>query len=84
MKDLFHIIDDAQIILKSKGVFYQKKLYRRGDRLYAGWGAGYIRIGGQSATSCPNVSWESMDLPDHLVLAKGELGAPVIQMYADK
>lgn len=59
--NLFHIIEDAQVILRSKGVFYQKKLYHRGNRLYAGWGGGFIRIGSGDATSNPNVSWESMD-----------------------
>ena len=59
--NLFHIIEDAQIVLRSKGVFYQKKLYRRGNRLYAGWGGGFIRIGAGDATSNPNVSWEGID-----------------------
>ena len=62
MTDLFHIIEDAQIIIRSKGVFYQKNLYRRGDRIYAGMGAGFIRIsGGDTTRSLPSsvrfVSW---------------------------
>lgn len=77
MKDLFHVIDDAQIILRSKGVFYQKKLYRRGDRIYAAMGTGFIRIGSGDATSAPNVSWETMDLPPGVKLAKGKLGEPL-------
>lgn len=79
MKDLFHIIEDAQIVMRQKGIFYQKKLYRRGDRLYAGWGTGFIRIGGRSATSQPNVSWGSMDLPSEMVLINDEFGNPRIQ-----
>ena len=45
MKDLFHIVDEAQVILKSGGVFYQRKVYRRGRRLYAEHGGGFIRLG---------------------------------------
>lgn len=60
---MFHIVEDAQIVLRSRGVFYQKKLYRRGTRLYAGWAGGFIRIGAGDATSNPNVSWEEIDVP---------------------
>lgn len=78
MNDLFHIIDDAQVILRSKGVFRQAKVYRRGDRLYAGWGSGFIRLGGRDATSCPNVSYEALSLPDDIKLTRGTTGEPVI------
>jgi len=71
--NLFHIIDDAQVILRSKGVYYQKKVYRRDKRLYAAWGGGFIRLGGQEATSNPNVSWEALD---GVSTTTGELGAP--------
>ena len=73
--NLFHIIDDAQVILRSKGVYYQKKVYRRDRRLYAAWGSGFIRLGGQEATSNPNVSWEALD---GLTVNTGELGAPYV------
>lgn len=75
MADLFHILNDAQIVLRAKGVFYQRKLYKRGDRLYAGHGGGFIRIGGGDSTSCPGISWESIDAPGHL-FGVGQLGAP--------
>lgn len=71
--NLFHIIDDAQVILRSKGVYYQKKVYQRGKRLYAAWGGGFIRLGGNEATSNPNVSWEDLD---GVSTTTGELGAP--------
>ena len=58
---MFHILNDTQVILRSRGVFYQKKVYYRGDRLYAAWGGGYIRLGSGDATSNPNVSWEELD-----------------------
>lgn len=65
--NLFHIIEDAHVILLSKGVYKQSKVYRRGDRLFAGYGAGFIRLGGMMSdrgeTSCPGVSYETLDLP---------------------
>lgn len=80
MTDLFHVIEDAQIILRSKGTFYQKKVYRRRDRLYAAWGSGFIRIGAGDATSNPHVSWEGMDLPASVKIQKGLAGTPMLVM----
>ena len=78
MTELFHIIEDAQVVLSSKGVFHQKKVYRRGDRLYAGWGSGFIRLGGGDATSNPNVSWEGIDLPEGLNVRMDRMKGPVL------
>ena len=50
---MFHILNDTQVILRSRGVFYQKKVYYRGG--------GYIRLGSGDATGNPNVSWEELD-----------------------
>lgn len=63
MNDLFHIIEDAYAILLHKGVYHQRKVYWRGDRLFAAWGSGFIRIGGHRTTSCPGVSCEGLDIP---------------------
>lgn len=81
MSDLFHIIDDAQVILRSKGVFHQKKLYRRGNRIYAAWGSGFIRIGGGDATSCPGVSYESLDLPEYIKTTPGPTREPLLVQF---
>ena len=35
---LFHIIDDVQVITRSRGVYRQVPLYRRGFELFAGHG----------------------------------------------
>ena len=40
----FHVIDDAAAILRVKGVYRQVKLYRRGDALFAGYGAGFDKL----------------------------------------
>ena len=36
--ELFHIIPDAQVILNMKGTFFQRKVYRRGTRLWCNRG----------------------------------------------
>jgi hypothetical protein len=68
MDTLFHIIDDAHVVMKAGGVFYQKKVFIRGDRLFAGWGSGFVRIGPIDSTSRPKVSWESIDLPAFITM----------------
>jgi hypothetical protein len=46
--NLFHRIDDAQAIVRSKGgVFKQAELYSRGDRLYVKHGGGFVRVDGK-------------------------------------
>ena len=66
----FHIIDDGAAILRSKGVYRQVKVYRRGKDIYAGYGNGFIKLGIGSATTLPNVSYDGIEaegviLSDH-------------------
>ena len=56
MKDLFHIVDEAQVVLKS---------------------GGFIRLGSHDATSCPKVSWESLDYPAETPITFDKLQGPV-------
>ena len=79
MDNLFHIIDGAQVVMKSRGVFHQKKVYIRGDRLFAGWGSGFVRIGPCDSTSAPNVSWESIDLPSYIAMSPKTAIATVVK-----
>lgn len=71
--NLFHVVDDTHVILRSKGVYRQAKVYRRGDALYAGWGNGFVQLRGNDGTSNPNVSWEETDAP----FVRGKFGHPV-------
>jgi hypothetical protein len=64
---LFHCVDGAQVITRTKGIFHQRPVYRRGARLYAGTGGGFIRLGQGDATSNPNTAWEGLDIPDYLL-----------------
>jgi len=57
----FHVIEDSAVILRSKGMFRQAKVYRRGNDVYAGWGNAFIRLMRGSATTHPNVSWDEIE-----------------------
>jgi len=59
----FHVIEDAAVILRAKGVYRQAKAYRRGIGFYAGYGSGFIRLYRDGGTSVPNVAWEGHDGP---------------------
>lgn len=83
--NLFHRIDDAQAIVRTKtGVFKQTELYSRGDRLYVKHAGGFARIDGHNSngeswgTSSPSLS--VIDLPDLLdVDFGGKWGVPIIK-----
>ncbi len=40
----FHIVEDAVVILSSKGVFKQSNIYVRKNYIYAKHGSGFIRL----------------------------------------
>lgn len=74
--ETFHIIDDHAVILYSKGVYRQVKLYRRENKLYAAHGSGFIQLRGNGGTSNPNISWQDTSYP----YIKGRLGHPEINL----
>lgn len=63
---LFHVIEGAQGITHSRGLWKQVKLYRRGGYLYAAHGSGFIRVYSHGGTSLSNVSMapENIDMDD--------------------
>lgn len=73
----FHVIDDAAAIIRTKGVFRQVKVYRRGEALYAGHGSGFIKLSAGGGTSTPNVSWLDIDLPEGMRFAEKGFGVVV-------
>lgn len=52
---LFHILEDKHVILRSKGIFKQAKVFERNGELFANWGSGFIRLY-KDGTSLPHVS----------------------------
>lgn len=73
----FHVIEDAAAILVSKGVYRQAKVFRRGDRLYAGYGSGFIGLYRQG-TSVPAITCEGVDAPD-MAITFDALGRYVVK-----
>jgi len=73
---LFHTINDAQIILYSKGVFKQVSLFHRGEDLFAKHGSGFIRVMRKGDTSAPSVSWIDMSDHDEIKCDGGRFNAP--------
>jgi hypothetical protein len=59
--DLFHVIDDGVVLLRSKGVYRQAKVYRRGKDVFAGVGTGFVKLHGAAGTSRPDISWLELD-----------------------
>lgn len=76
--NLFHEIPDAQIVLRSKGVFRQVKLFRRGESVYAAYGSGYVRLLKHSGTTVPSVSWLVDSLYDPTVAIMIRNGLPCV------
>lgn len=60
---LFHIIEDVHAVLRCRGVYRQTKVFYREDKVYAGWGSGFIRLFPHGGTTVPSVSWDHLD--DH-------------------
>lgn len=78
---LFHELDGDCVVMFSKGVYRQAKLYRRYDgkehQLYAKWGSGYARLLSAGGTTVPCVTWLDIYM-DSAQLKAGKLGAPVL------
>lgn len=55
--DLFHEIPDGHVILRSKGVFKQTKVFRRGRDIFAAQGSGFIRLLQHGGTTVPTTHW---------------------------
>lgn len=68
---LFHEVPDAQVILRSKGVYRQAKVFRRGSDIYAAWGSGFIRLLSGSGTTVPTVVWDDLDALRPVVVERG-------------
>lgn len=60
--DRFHILDEAAVIIRRKGLFRQTKVFVRGNGLYAGYAGGFVRLYANGATGIPDLSWDEMDL----------------------
>lgn len=69
--NLFHEVPDAQVVLRSKGVYRQAKVFRRGADIYAAWGSGFIRLLSGSGTTVPTVVWDTLEASHLVVIERG-------------
>lgn len=74
--NLFHILDDTFVIIRSRGVYRQAKVYVRGSDVFAGWGGGFVRLCGNGGTSHPNVSWVELSPHPGIQESAGKFFAP--------
>lgn len=65
--ELFHIVEEGVALLRSKGVYRQVKVYRRGKDVFASHGGGFVKLGSHGGTSNPNVSWDGVEGPEIFV-----------------
>jgi hypothetical protein len=68
---LFHVIDDAAAVLRTKGVFKQVKVFYRDNRLYAQHGGGFIGLRRDGGTTHPQVAWDYIEGVKWTVVDRG-------------
>jgi hypothetical protein len=82
---LFHIVDDAFVILRCRGVFRQARVYLREGFLYAGWAGDFVRLS-KGGTSRPDVLRDEIDVPFKYTfdaLEKMKIDGPLIEGKAE-
>lgn len=75
--ELFHIVEDAFVVLRSRGLFRQAKVYRRGQALYAGYGVSFVGLRGRGGTTRPDISWEEITEHPNIRLSAGRFDEPL-------
>lgn len=79
--ELFHIIDDAQAVIKKCGIFYQVKVYRRSTEIFVQHGSGFVKLSSRGNTSVPNICWLDLNAKGVIIEEPGTFraGAPTWQ-----
>lgn len=73
---LFHVIPEAQCVLRSRGVFRQVPMFRRNQQLFAKWSSGFVMLRANGGTSIPHVSWDHIEGVEYLSPPIGALQSP--------
>lgn len=77
---LFTRIDEAQAIVKRKGIYKQCPLYERDNNVYAGLGGGFIRLMSHGSTTAPDVLWDEVFDPRQELVKLTPGGAPKLRL----
>lgn len=75
--NLFHIIEDGIVHLRSRGVYRESKVYQRGTDVFAKHGGGYVRLLGRNTTTVSNLSWDAIEAPG--VTFKDSANVPIFK-----
>lgn len=59
----FHIIEGASVVLRSKGLFRQAKVFHLQGELFAEFNRAFIKLSGKQDTSAPSVTYQNLDVP---------------------
>ena len=74
MADKFHVINDATVVLREKGIYRQVAVFRLGQRLFAEYRKGaFTALITGGGTSAPNVSWSDLDTPQPFAHREGRV-----------
>ena len=80
--DTFQEIPGSVVITRTKGVYRQTSLFRRGSLVYAKHGSGFIRLFPHGGTSEPSTSWKDVD-PGQSVLGSTPLALTYVSASND-
>lgn len=69
--NFFTRVEDGHVIVRKGGVYRQTALYRRKEKLFAQFGAGFVRLAGGGATSVTSLSWLEIDCGDDGYVERG-------------
>lgn len=75
----FHIIDEAECIIRNGSVYKQVKVYQRAGAIYIGIAGGFVRLYAGGGTGLPKVHWDDIEIPgatDFPADAHGKLSLP--------
>lgn len=61
--ELFHEIAEGVAVLRTKGVYKQAKIYRRGNDVFAAQGSGFVRLLSHGGTTVPSTTWLEVEGP---------------------
>lgn len=75
------VIEGAFAWMYTKGIFRQVPLYIRGEAIFAKWGAGYVRLRANGATSNPNIRWNELDGGDLCSIQVRDMKDPRLTGY---
>ncbi len=79
---LFTRIDEAQAIIKQRGVYKQVPLYHRDGAVSAGTKGGFVRLMRSGGSSHPDLLWDEVHDPRGALVKLTEGGAPLLKPVA--